>query len=611
MAAEEREQSLTFWLQRDNFFSVMRRWKLWKTHGVWTNSKKEILLLKIRQYKWIAALLTLFVLSCAKSVANTRSLSGRLIVEGDHSGSVIVNLYKLQASSEGRTSPLTKADIYGDLDPLQSLTLEKPGRYTFDHLDPGHYSVLAFIDADGNGEVGFDPLESFGWFASNPGGRWDPIDLTQYDATDCDFRLRVPTLFPREDKVIEHGALRWMQGLPVLQLWGTAQERGFAHGYLVGKQIIDFFEFYIIEDNWRSAKRYQDIFVPFLEEHLNCPSEFVSECDAVIKGMQESGLDMRVQALGRDFNRTDLLSINAYIEKRSASPVASPSSCTQFAFWGSQKKGSSHSGGLIAARNMDGECDVRKVTVSHFLVCAVDPSESGLKRWVSTMWPGFVGTISGINEEGLYSMENAGASGPGPIPKSVIPCSWIQRIILEKQGGDASPESVLQMMKPFACSTGGITAAGSIILWAVPYKGQKSPAFVYEGGRTGFAIRTPTDVRPVNSKNIMASNHHLIYGFDPARPHESLGSPVSFSSLWRYETGMHTLEAWSRQGKSMACGEAIRLLQQVAHGTTEYSVIFLANERRILIAVDDLKTDMWDAPYMEWIDFDFDELFKK
>ena len=569
--------------------------------------KKEIAELKMKLHKWIIALLPLVVWCCGIVFAKTRSLSGRLMYEGDQSGSVIVNLYKLQASSEGRISQLAKADIYGDLDPIHSLKLEKPGTYAFEHLGPGHYSVVAFIDTDGNGEVGFDLPEPFGWFSSSTGGRWDPIDLTQSDATGCDFRLRVPTLFPREDKIIEHGALRWMKGLPVLQLRGTAQERGFAHGYLVGKQIIDFFEFYIIEDSWRSAKRYRDIFVPFLEGHLNCPAEFLSECDAVIRGMQKSGLNMWVEALGRNFNRTDLLAINAYIERRAASPVAAPSSCTQFAFWGSQKKGD----GLIAARNMDGECDVRKVTVSHFLVHAVDPSESGRKRWVSTMWPGFVGTISGINEEGLYSMENAGASGPGPVPNGVVPCSWIQRIILEKQGGEATPESVLRMMKPFACSTGGITAAGSIILWAVPYEGQKSPAFVYEGGRTGYAIRTPTEVKPGNPTNIMAANHHLVYGFDPDRPHESLGSPVSFSSLWRYETGRHTLEAWSRLGKSGRREEAIRLLQQVAHGTTEYSVIFLANERRILIAVDDLKTDMWDAPYKEWADFLFYELFEK
>jgi uncharacterized protein (DUF2141 family) len=561
--------------------------------------------------KLIVATLSLFILSCARTNANPRSISGRVIYEGDQRGSVIVNLYKLQASSEGRALRLSKGDIYGDVDPIQTLKLGKPGSYTFDRLVPGHYSVVAFVDRDGNSKVGFDPPEPFGWFASAPGGRWDPIDLTQSDVTGCDFRLRVPAIFPRKDKIIEHGALVWRRGLPVLQLWGTAEERGFAHGYLVGRQIIDFFEFYVIEDSWQSAQRYQNTFVPFLEGHFNYPSEFLKECDAVIRGMRASGINMRVEALDRDFNLTDLLAINAYIESRASFPEAAPSSCTQFAFWGSQTEGGKHNGGLIAARNMDGECDVRKVTVSHFLVYAVTPSEPGRKRWVSTMWPGFVGTISGVNEEGLYSMENAGGSGPGPVPNGVVPCSWIQRIILEKQGSDASPESVLQMMKPFACSTGGITAAGSIILWAVPYKGQESPAFVYEGGRAGFALRKPSDVRPVDPNNIMASNHHLVYGFNPDRPGDSLGSPVSFSSLWRYEAGMQTLEAWSRQRKSLGLEEAIRLLEQVAHGTTEYSVIFLANERRIFIAVDDLKVDLWDAPYMKWIEFHFDELFEK
>jgi len=559
----------------------------------------------------LTAIFSFFILSSGGIIRETRSLSGHIFYTGNLLGNIQVNLYKLSVSPQGRVHRLSKGDIYSDAEPYQILKLEQPGTYTFDNLAPGHYSVLAFMDRDVNKKLGFDPPEPFGWFASAPGGLWDPIDLTLLDASGCDFRLRLPTIFPQEDKTIEHGALIWKKGLPVLQLWGTAEERGFAHGYLVGRQIIDFFEFYIVEDNWRSVKNYQDTFVPFLENRFNYPPEFLKECDAVIKGMWASGIDMRVDVLGRDFNRTDLLAINAYIEKRAAFPEPNPSSCTQFASWGARTKESELKGGLIAARNMDGECDIRKVTVSHFLVFAVAPSEARRKRWVSTMWPGFVGTISGVNEEGLYSMENAGGSGPGPVPNSIVPCSWIQRIILEKQGGNASPENVLNMMEPFTCSTGGITAAGSIILWAVPYQGQDNPAFIYEGGRTGFALRKPTEVQPMDSCNILASNHHLKYGFDPDRPHESFGRPVSFSSLWRYETARQTLEAWSRRNKSLGFGDAVRLLQQVAHGTTEYSVIFLANEFRIFIAVDDLKTDMWDAPYTEWIEFHFNELFEK
>jgi uncharacterized protein (DUF2141 family) len=564
---------------------------------------------RTKRYGLIAVVLCLVIACAGGSAQVTRSLAGRISFDGTRSGPVVIGLYELPVLSQGRIGRLTEEDILGGAEPDQVLKLEEPGSYAFNRLAPGHYAVLAFMDGDGNGKLGFDPPEPFGWFTASPGGTWDPIDLTRSDASGRDLELRVPTPFPLVDKVVEHGALVRKKGLPVLQLWGTAEERGFAHGFLAGKQIIDFLEFYIIEDNWGSAKSYRDTFVPFLEGRFRYPDEFLMECDAVVKGMRASGIDMGVKALGRDFNRTDLLAINAYIEKRAAFPgaVPHPSSCTQVAFWGPRAKG----GGLVAARNMDGECDIRKVTVSHFLVFAVDPAEPGRRRWVSTMWPGFVGTISGVNEEGLYGMEDAGGAGPGPVPESLVPCSWIMRSVLEKQGREASPASVLEMMRSFMCSTGGITAAGSIILWAVPYTGQDAPAFVFEGGRTGSALRTPGEVRPAVPAIILASNHHLKYGFDPDRPSESLGSPVSFSSLWRYETAAQTLEAWSRRGRILGVDEAVRLLQQVAHGTTEYAVIFKANERRVLIAVDDLERDVWDAPFCEWREFAFDELFDR
>jgi uncharacterized protein (DUF2141 family) len=109
-----------------------------------------------------------------------------VIYEGVKRGSVIVNLYKLSVSSEGRAVRLTKGDIYGDVDPLQTLKLDKAGSYVFDGLVPGQYSVVAFVDTDGNRQLGFDPPEPFGWFASKPGGSWEPINLTQSDATGCD-----------------------------------------------------------------------------------------------------------------------------------------------------------------------------------------------------------------------------------------------------------------------------------------------------------------------------------------------------------------------------------------------------------------------------------------
>lgn len=552
----------------------------------------------------------IFFLSCTVTPDSYKTLSGNIQYKGDQKGPVQIQLYKLEVSPQGKAHRLTKRDIYGGKKPLKELTLNQPSVYKFSQLPSGHYSVLAYMDLDKDHQLDFRPVEPWGWYASHPGARYSPVDLTQEDKSNVDCLLRAPTPFPEKNIQKEHGALRWINGLPVLQLHGTVEERGYAHGYLIGKQIIDFFEFYIIEDIWQSAKKYTEIFVPFLEARFHLPPELEKESQALIQGMKDSGIDMEVESLGRDFNQTDLMAINAYIERRAAFPVSSPSSCTQFAFWEDFTQDTPLQGGLVAARNMDGECDVRKVTVSHFLLFAVEPSEPGRKRWISTMWPGFVGTISGINEEGLYSMENAGGSSPGDVVGKITPCSWVQRDILEQGVNKVTPDEILKKMKQFQCEGGGVTAPGSIILWASPYQNPETPAFVYEGDRFGGKMRMPDQVRPVHPHNIMASNHHKSYGFNPDQPHLSFGRPVSFSSRWRYEAGMNEMEAWSRKNKTLGIPEAKRLLQIVSHGSTEYSVIFSANQMRVWVAVDDLKTNMWDAPYLEWKEYQFDQLFE-
>lgn len=554
-------------------------------------------------------LLFYFSITCAIAANQNHVLSGKISFDGKIAGKTTVQIYRLPVSQNGAVRRVSKSDIYGAKSPFKTVTTDEAGHYKITDLPAGSYSLVAWIDQNQNKQLDFNPPEPFGWYAAETGGYIAVIDLTNDDRHDLPVTLRVPVPFPKEDKTTQNGRILHIKGLPVLQLWGSPQERGFAHGFLIGRQILDFFEFYILEDSWKSPQRYQKIFVPFLENRFNYPKEFLQECDAVIRGMKAAKTNMHIEALGRDFKRIDLIAINAYIEKRAAFPVAPASSCSQFAFWGDQTAGTSLQGGLIAARNMDGECDVRKVTVSHFLIFAVDPQIPGRQRWVSMMWPGFVGTISGINERGLYSMENAGSSKPGPVVGGNVPCSWMERYVLETQTEKSTPESVLNVMRKFRNEANGITSPGSIILWALPYSGQSEPAFVYEGNRFGGGMRLPGETRPVNASCIMATNHHLKYGYTPDRPGMVFDKPVSFSSRWRYEAGMNTLEAWHRLGKKIDVPDVKRLLQMVSHGSTEYSVIFLANRKKILISVDDLKTDLWDAPYLRWTEFQFDDLF--
>ena len=96
--------------------------------------------------------------------------------------------------------------------------------------------------------------------------------------------------------------------------------------------------------------------------------------------------------------------------------------CSQFCAWGEATAGSDIDGGTIVGRNMDGECDVRKVTVSHFILLASDisadtPSPHGERegqRYVSALWPGAIGVQTGFNSAGLWCASNAGSPKPAP-----------------------------------------------------------------------------------------------------------------------------------------------------------------------------------------------------
>ena len=71
---------------------------------------------------------------------------------------------------------------------------------------------------------------------------------------------------------------------------------------------------------------------------------------------------------------------------------------------------------------MDGECDVRKFTVSHFILVASDttadaPSPLGERegrRYISALWPGAIGVQTGLNSAGLWCASNAGSPKPAP-----------------------------------------------------------------------------------------------------------------------------------------------------------------------------------------------------
>ena len=220
---------------------------------------------------------------------------------------------------------------------------------------------------------------------------------------------------------------------------------------------------------------------------------------------------LTLAALGRPADVRDIIALNAYGELTASltCSVASAAAHSARSLWGDRTKGSDVDGGTIAGRNMDGEIDVRTVTVTHLVIFAVDPGAAAGRRFASVMWPGFLGTYSGVNEDGLYLMANAGcggradtlpADGRYPIDTLVVRDFLTSKDLV---GGYVTPAAAARQINTLptngSTATGGVLPAGNILVIAQPYlggaagvagaAGAADGGFIFEGDRDGGWVR--------------------------------------------------------------------------------------------------------------------------
>ncbi len=550
-----------------------------------------------------AALILLIILSFALiAVCFAGNITVTVSYDAPEAGDIYLKIYQHRFRANTEKTDYERPDIWTEK-AQQTIKLDASNQYKFTDLDPAQYFFYAWLDSKPNETPDLDPPEPTGWYSSDF-GRMEPVIIDD-DAEDFEITIQLYKLkpFPKQELEIKQSSFSWKKGYPVLHLKGKPEELGFAHGYLIAPQIVDFFQFFILEDQVRSATRYREKIYPMLKERFSVTPDHQKELKAVIKGMKKRGTDIFIEPLEREMDWIDILAINAYGEfwmDRLA--------CTQGVFWGKMTEESELKGGLITGRNMDGECDIRKSTVMHFLIFAFEPE--GKKRWISFKWPGYIGTYTGINEDGIYCMLNYGSRKTGPKTTGHTPVTFIQRAILEEVSPDNMIEDSQKIFERFRCSGGGSCGAPAVIFLASPYVGQEHPAVVYEGNRFGEAFRYPGESPTFSPYNLVGSNHFFKYGVSYDEPGQVFGQTPYFSSRCRARIAISKATVWERTDHPVGTAEVVDFVKSLAAGYTEHSIIFRPNEMTFDVSNDNLKFDHWDAPYLDWTTFRFEEIFE-
>lgn len=214
-----------------------------------------------------------------------------------------------------------------------------------------------------------------------------------------------PVGVPQPSRAV-HGRLEEYGGLRLLRVWGTPDERGYAHGFLLAKEIA---QVAIAEFTARFARR------PALLQQaraarprlIEYPEDVAAEIAALFAGLEDAKVDLDMPEIGRALDLEDLLVANAL-------DVFGLMGCSGFTVWGERVAG----GGVLTGRNFDWPytgpqvVDGTIVLVEHF---------ADGRATASVTWPGFVGVVTGVSSDGVAAFLHVGSA---KISMSPEPSSW-------------------------------------------------------------------------------------------------------------------------------------------------------------------------------------------
>ncbi|WP_214084312.1 hypothetical protein [Methanoculleus sp.] len=555
------------------------------------------------------------------------TISGNLVSRDTGPGTIYVLAIPLNDSRKLREIE-TEARPYASQHVAAYTTLIAPGPYRIQVTEPGDYVIYAWKDTNGDGGIDHeDYREPTGWYRTDDYLMPTSVNVAPgRDVAGIDLALIAPTPYPDEELSVSRGSgggtLKTIKGYPVLHLRGTDEERAYAQGYLVGPQIRDWVEYVLIEFYARSPSLYENDLLPFIRDNFSANDPYIPVADAMIRGMRDSGTSMRIGVLDRDVTREDILAINAlYCLAHLRDSIGDRATgernsimCSNAVAWGNLTQNDELAGGVIHGKNMDGENDLRKVTVNALLIVATEPEEgSGKMRVVGIDWPGFYGTYNAMNEEGLILVTHSVGYGPNFSAANLLEYSTLYMETL--QHCRTIPEAEAYWMSRDMTRTGGWNTAVSM-----PYKTDPNgtPSVTFESDSYGMAVRRPGVVPPTGIPAILTTNDFYVYTAGGGTEAEAAanGDPAPIlPTHYRYRAMNDTLNRFMNEGRSIGTGEMIEILQAASNtteyrGITEYSYIGYPDTMSFAVAREDLDGKILDASFAEYTAFSFEEVFQ-
>lgn len=284
------------------------------------------------------------------------------------------------------------------------------------------------------------------------------------------------------------------RGVKVLRLWGTPHEMGVAQGELLGPTIIEGFDKFVVRSPVVGPTKYNAKVLSLVDKSMAFSADEEAELAGMLEGIQKTVGDKAiVPSLGRLIELRDLKALNTFGDWFVFA-------CSSFSAWGPLTP----DGKTITARNFDFMPSA--VLESTQMLVARAPAAKDHRRWVTVGFPGLIGVISGMNEDGVgLFVHDVNPSERFGERAGIHSRLLALRIALETTGAENAVTTVNKTLN------GITTFMGNNIHVTSPFDGKNNPAGIIEyDGRE--ALHGGTDLRDAAAGEpyVLCTNHYRL-----------------------------------------------------------------------------------------------------
>lgn len=223
-----------------------------------------------------------------------------------------------------------------------------------------------------------------------------------------------------------NGTLREIEGIPLLTVWGTPEEMGYAYGFLLADQIANAFEdgFFVWFDEVPTDLTLESA-ARLLEERILWPDGYLEEMEAVIRGVEDALgalpviIHRRIEGGSAPLSASMLALMNAARDL-----LDEPEDCCSAAVWGEE----TGDGEVRVGGNLQHDWDL-----SHAMQLVMIRQPEGGLTHVCSNTIGGLSCQRGMNEEGIVMMPQ-GAVTPDVVIDSRCYAGVHGRLALEQIG---------------------------------------------------------------------------------------------------------------------------------------------------------------------------------